>query len=64
MEPDGTVMCFRYGVLHRDDGPAIIKAGGGEFWYYQFGKLHREDGPAVIRADGMKEYWLNGEPCP
>ena len=34
------------GQLHREDGPAVIKAG--KYEYYRYGKRHRLDGPAHI----------------
>ena len=49
------------GELHREDGPAIERAGGYKEWWLN-GELHREDGPAVERAGGTKSWYLNGEP--
>ena len=54
--PDGSKEWRVNGVLHRDDGPAVILANGTQEWRVN-GKLHREDGPAVMRADGTEEYW-------
>lgn len=34
------------GLLHREDGPAVVCSDGLEAWY-RHGLLHREDGPAV-----------------
>ena len=48
------------GKLHREDGPAWIRADGAKVWYLN-GKRHREDGPAEIYADGTKYWYLNGE---
>jgi hypothetical protein len=56
------------GVLHREDGPALIieDANGTrcEDWYH-LGRRHREDGPATItvRADGSRgeRYCREGE---
>jgi hypothetical protein len=45
---------------HRDDGPAVIYADGGEEWY-QHGVRHRDDGPAAIFADGDKSWWQHGK---
>lgn len=39
------------GVLHRDDGPAVIWADGSTGWY-RHGVLHRDDGPAEEHAGG------------
>ena len=48
------------GELHRDDGPAIERAGGDKEWYKN-GELHRDDGPAIERADGYKAWYKNGK---
>ena len=48
------------GVLHREDGPAIIHANGSKRWWLN-GDLHREDGPAEIFANGAKFWFLNGK---
>ena len=48
-------------VLHREDGPAVVRADGTKEWYLN-GKLHREDGPAVESSSGSKEWYLNGQP--
>ena len=55
---DGSETWYKFGVVHRDDGPAIIK-GGDKFWYKD-GVLHNADGPAIIRSNGTKEYYLDG----
>jgi hypothetical protein len=46
-------------TLHRNNGPAVIKPDGTQYWY-QNGKIHRDNGPAIIRADGSLEYWNKG----
>ena len=46
------------GLRHREDGPAVIWAGGSKAWFKN-DELHREDGPAREWADGPKEWWLN-----
>ena len=47
------------GKLHRDDGPAVIKADGTQEWY-QHDELHRDDGPAVIKAYRTQEWYQLG----
>ena len=44
------------GVLHREDGPAVIYPDGTEQWYLN-GRLHRTNGPAVSMIDGEKQWW-------
>ena len=44
--------------LHREDGPAIIRADGSQSWCLN-DKLHREDGPAIISANGTEIWCLN-----
>ena len=34
------------GVVHREDGPAVIIPGSIEYWFRN-GNIHREDGPAI-----------------
>lgn len=46
---------FQRPVLHREDGPAEIKADGTRYWYRN-GILHREDGPAIEYAAGGVEW--------
>lgn len=46
------------GVVHRDDGPAIIFKDGTRVWY-QHGKIHRENGPAIEHPDGGTEWSQN-----
>lgn len=48
-----------HGVLHRDDGPAVIhKEGAHEWWHH--GLQHREDGPAVEVPNGTCRWWWYG----
>lgn len=42
------------GLLHREDGPAIVRVDGTVEWWFN-GELHRDVGPAVERSDGTKE---------
>lgn len=49
-----------FGMLHREDGPAIEYFNGDKYWY-QNNERHREDGPAVELANGKKEWFLNGK---
>lgn len=52
------------GVLHREDGPAVISPMHQE-WYIN-GVLHREDGPArcfithPAGGERIVEFWFNG----
>lgn len=48
------------GRLHREDGPAIIFAGGGKEWFLN-GRYHRVDGPAIEFAEGEKLWYFNGQ---
>lgn len=64
VQPDGTVLWYRYDVLHRDDGPAVIRPcrnGQHDFFWYQYGKEHRDDGPAEMRGDGTRSWYLDGK---
>ncbi|MFD6093441.1 hypothetical protein ACFWGN_15085 [Oerskovia sp. NPDC060338] len=48
------------GELHRENGPAIERTGGGEAWYLD-GKLHREGGPASTDRHGNTWWSRHGE---
>jgi hypothetical protein len=51
---------LRYGVLHREDGPAsTIEDGSCEWWLD--GKRHRIGGPASTYSDGTTEWWVDGK---
>ena len=68
-EADGAVRYYSCGVLHRDDGPAIIETYPGyagnerhRSWY-RSGMLDRDDGPAIIggrTTNGQYEWWRSG----
>lgn len=58
--PNGSLCFLREGELHRDDGPAYIRADGAMSWL-RHGREHREDGPAVVFADGTQEWWIDGK---
>jgi len=51
---------YKNGLIHRDDGPAVIWADGTQFWY-RYGECHREDGPAVVGTGSEPRWWLNGK---
>jgi len=55
-DADGIRHCYAEGLLHREDGPAIIHPDGRQLWYLA-GKLHREDGPAVVYPSGFV-FWV------
>jgi hypothetical protein len=60
---DGISIYVRRGVLHREDGPAVIRATGTREWYRD-GRLHREDGPAIEWSgwsDCAKEWYREGK---
>ncbi len=57
---DGTEMWYKDGLLHREDGPALIYDHGTMKWYRN-GFLHREDGPAIIWNNSDEEYFINND---
>ncbi len=50
----------KYGNLHRDDGPAVMKPDG-ELEWYQHGQLHRDDSPARIYSYGTQAWYQHGK---
>ena len=57
--PGGSKVWWVNGLLHREDGPAVIYPNGNKEWFLN-GFRHREDGPAIEQANGYKSWWLNG----
>jgi hypothetical protein len=60
-EPHAVTFRKPDGVLHREDGPAVVPHTDQhphEWWRH--GKRHRTDGPAVLHADGSQEWWADG----
>jgi hypothetical protein len=55
------IFYLKDGLLHRNDGPALIQINGKTCWYKN-GDLHRFDGPALISPIfGIREYYINGK---
>lgn len=62
------VNCFKrqpivymlFGLVHREDGPAMICNNGDKIWYWM-GKKHRDNAPAVIMNNGNKFWYQNGK---
>lgn len=59
-DENGSVVWYKNGKKHREDGPACIWSDGSKAWYLN-GKLHREDGPAVEMANGLNFFYLGGK---
>jgi hypothetical protein len=57
---DGTKFYYELGDLHRENGPAVIRADGSETWYIR-NKKHRLGGPANICANGTLEWWFDNQ---
>lgn len=47
-------------ILHRTNGPAIIRANGEKEWWVE-GRRHREDGPAIEWLSKTYYWYLNGK---
>ena len=61
VQPDGSVEYYNEaGLLHREDGPAIIYASGSKHWCIN-GQLHREDDPAIESSSGDRYWYRNGK---
>lgn len=59
--PDGKREYYKYGRMHRDNGPAMITANGDQYWYHE-GLQHRDvDLPAVICVGGGKIWYQYGK---
>ena len=60
IEPSGNKYWYKDGILHRENGPAIVLDTGYKAWLIN-GLRHREDGPAIEYASGNMSWYLNGE---
>jgi len=56
---DGLTQYYRYGTLHREEGPAYIDNTSEHKIYYRYGTKHRADGPAEIIGDET-DFYLKG----
>lgn len=56
---NGDQFWLQAGKLHRDDGPAVIRADGRLCWCHE-GDYHRVDGPAIIFPDGTEKWIIKG----
>jgi len=54
VDDNGTKQWYRYGILHREDGPAVERADGRKLWYLN-GKLYRID-----FLSGQRQWYKNG----
>lgn len=71
----GAKVWFKNGVLHRENGPALVYIARGIKIWFQNGKMHRKDKPAIktptklewcwkgntSRLDGPAVIWFNSE---
>ena len=60
IKTNGSDKWYLDGKLHREDGPAIIRADGSQVWYLH-GEIHRENRPAAIWTNGSEEWYLHGK---
>lgn len=58
---DGRKLHYKDGLLHREDGPAVIYPSG-DVYFYQNGVLHREGKPCSVLTDGSRVWCLYGIP--
>lgn len=59
LEIPGLELHKENGVLHRLDGPAVIRKDGTKEWWVN-GEHHREGAPAVVGPNGHEEWWHRG----
>lgn len=57
---DGTIVRYKNGNVHSNEGPAIERPDGSKEWYDR-GRLHNAKGPAQTWIDGHSCWWYNGE---
>ena len=60
VHPDGGMSWRKGGLLHRENGPALIWISGYMEWRLD-GELHRDDGPAIKNLDGSEKWYQHGK---
>ena len=59
---DDMTIYYRFGKMHRDEGPAYYDHAIKQKIWYQYGKIHRNDGPAIVYdRDEYYFYWHDTE---
>lgn len=58
---DIIVYTNKEGLIHRDEGPAVIYNKGGLKLWYKKGYIDRDNGPAIEWPDGSKEWYKEGK---
>jgi hypothetical protein len=53
---NGAVEHYQNGVLHKEDGPALIHANGSREYWINGQRRTREFGPSIEWADGTIDY--------
>jgi hypothetical protein len=56
---DKRIVYYKNGLVHREDGPAIIFFNGDKTWYKN-GKFNRINGPSIELSNGTKCWCQNG----
>lgn len=59
IDQEGTEFWVKHGLIHREDGPAVIYITGTRYWC-RYGKYHRTDGPAIEYNYGSEFWFING----
>lgn len=59
-DKNSTIRYYLDGLLHREDGPAVVYLDGGKEWSLM-GRRHRIDGPALeYPGVGILEWYVDG----
>lgn len=56
----GVIRFYKAGVLHREDGPAVVYPKSRQWLWYLNGMIHRDDGPAIKYHDGEFRWYHGG----
>jgi hypothetical protein len=60
IQPDGTVIWYRDGIVHCETGAAIERPDGTREWYFE-GVRHNDLGPAVTSPEGKSRWFRRGK---
>jgi len=52
------VYYYKFGIRHRDDGPAFL-SNNGDYEYYRYGLLHKDNNVPAVKCGNRYSYYVN-----
>lgn len=60
VEDNGRRTYYSNGIIHRDDGPAIVDETASLEAWYQYGRRHRDNNEPAVISPNLQEWWYAG----